>query len=61
MSHPMVVDCERETKRAAIASAVLNNQLKQLERGLSEIIAASGTAIARSRQTLARLADRDLR
>jgi hypothetical protein len=61
MSHPMAVDCELETKRAAITSAVLNNQLKQSECHLTETMATSSAAIALSRQTLARLVARDLR
>jgi hypothetical protein len=53
----MVVDCQSHVERAAIKSKVLENRSIQSEGHFAEMIATSRAAIARSRKTLARLAE----
>jgi hypothetical protein len=60
MSHPAVMDRRDTVERASIETALLVYQGLQSKHYLAEMIATSHIAIARSRQTLEKLADRDL-
>jgi len=60
MSRPDVLACALATEQAQIQSATIDNRLMRSELDAVQIIATSRDTIARSRETLARLANRTL-